>query len=939
MKIVSLSLACAPTTYHLSTSRMLFRTILCSLILLGAASLTAQTGVRGTLLDKEDNSPLVNATVIISGTGIVASSTSEGDFEITGMPPGTYDLLVSHTGHLPIEKEITVRPNEILDLDNLVMERNLSAESRAREIPTVTLAEAEAETDGAGEVANLLHASRDVFQNVSAFGWFYFRFRERGYDSEHIPVLLNGIRMNDPETGIAYYGEIGGLNDVLRRRQTAIGIEANDFAFSTFGGATFIDTRASAQRKQVRASYAISNRTYTNRVMVTASTGLMPGGWAVSASASRRWAQEGYQDGTFFDGYSYYFAVEKKLGRRHGLNLSVMASPTTRGRASDTFQEMYDLDGSIRYNPSWGFWNGEKRNSNVATSNQPIAILRYDWNPADNTSLILSAYTQQGGRGNTRLDWFEALNPNPDFNRRLPSAFEDPELEAAWAQELRENESLRQLDWAAMYEANTINTETIEDADGIIGNSVTGKRSQYVISDQRYDSEEYGSNLIIRHAINERLTLNAGMDFLHYTGHNFKVVDDILGGDFIVDWDRFAQQDQPDNPLARDNDLRITNHIVREGERYGYDYDENIRNFGGWLQLQYNTNRLSMFAGGELRNSTFWRTGNMQNGRFPNESLGDSDKQRFSTYGVKAGATYKIDGRNYLYVNGYTGTKSPTFREVFLSPRIRNEYVQGADVYTIQSIEGGYQVRAPRFKARATGYFTRFENEIEGYMLFQPSVGVFGTQLTTGINRQHAGVELAVQAQPIVGWTVSAATNLGQYIYTNRPKLFLTLDNTAELVLDDVTVYQDNYYVPRTPQTTASVGLKYESSRFWFASLTLNWADNLWYLFDRTRRTAGFVETFEQDSEAWNLALDQQKAPAAYTLDFFGGKSWRIQRKYFLYLNVGLNNILDNQNVIIAGRDAYRNGYANDPTDVRLYTSELIYAPGFNYFISLTLRI
>jgi hypothetical protein len=78
------------------------------------------------------------------------------------------------------------------------------------EIPTITLEEAEAETEGSGEVANLLNASRDVYQQVSGFGWSNFRFRERGYDSEHFPLFLNGVSINDPETGFAFYGEIGG---------------------------------------------------------------------------------------------------------------------------------------------------------------------------------------------------------------------------------------------------------------------------------------------------------------------------------------------------------------------------------------------------------------------------------------------------------------------------------------------------------------------------------------------------------------------------------------------------------------------------------------------------------------------------------------------------------------------------------------------------------
>ncbi|MDW8230914.1 MAG: hypothetical protein RMJ33_13860, partial [Saprospiraceae bacterium] len=60
---------------------------------------------------------------------------------------------------------------------------------------------------------------------------------------------------------------------------------------------------------------------------------------------------------------------------------------------------------------------------------------------------------------------------------------------------------------------------------------------------------------------------------------------------------------------------------------------------------------------------------------------------------------------------------------------------------------------------------------------------------------------------------------------------------------------------------------------------------------------------------------------------------------YFLYFNIGVNNLLNNTNIIISGRDAYRNAYRNDTTDPRLYTTQVLYAPGINYFASLALRM
>lgn len=154
---------------------------------------------------------------------------------------------------------------------------------------------------------------------------------------------------------------------------------------------------------------------------------------------------------------------------------------------------------------------------------------------------------------------------------------------------------------------------------------------------------------------------------------------------------------------------------------------------------------------------------------------------------------------------------------------------------------------------------------------------------------------------------------------------------------ENVTLYQDNFLVPRTPQTAATFNVKYEGRRFWFATLTFNWRDDFWFAYDPLRRRAEAVLALEPGSEIWNTIVEQEKAPAAYTVDLFAGKSWKIG-DVFLYLNVGINNILDNKNVIVSGREAYRNAFGREPDDARLYISEVQYAPGLNYFISFSVR-
>ena len=248
-----------------------------SLLVLLTQTIDAQKiTLQGVVKDAESEKPLADAAVIVPGSGQVAATDRNGRFKLTGLECAACTLSVTHEGYTPVALEISgaarSKPVEVR------MNPLQNTETQPIDIPTISLGEAESQEDGAGEVANLLHASRDVFQNVSGYGWSPFRFRERGYDSGLFLTYVNGAPFNDLETGFTPYGEFGGLNDVLRIRNSTVGLDPSDFTFSEIGGATMIDTRAGVQRKQIRASYAVSNRTYRNRIMLTASTGLMPGG-------------------------------------------------------------------------------------------------------------------------------------------------------------------------------------------------------------------------------------------------------------------------------------------------------------------------------------------------------------------------------------------------------------------------------------------------------------------------------------------------------------------------------------------------------------------------------------------------------------------------------------------------------------------------------------
>lgn len=154
-------------------------------------------------------------------------------------------------------------------------------------LPTITLSESEFEgTSSSNEISSLLQSSRDIFVSTAGFNFGSFRYRMRGLDSENTHVLINGVMMNDQETGRASYSSWGGLNDAMRNTEVNNMVEASDWAFGGIGGVTNILTRAGSYRKTTNLSYALSNRSYNNRIMFLYSTGMQDNGWAVTLSGS-----------------------------------------------------------------------------------------------------------------------------------------------------------------------------------------------------------------------------------------------------------------------------------------------------------------------------------------------------------------------------------------------------------------------------------------------------------------------------------------------------------------------------------------------------------------------------------------------------------------------------------------------------------------------------
>lgn len=804
-------------------------------------------------------------------------------------------------------------------------------------LPTVSLSESEFEgSSSSNEISGLLQSSRDVFVSTAGFNFGSVRYRMRGLDSENTHVLINGIMMNDNETGRASWSSWGGLNDAVRNTEVNSMVSASDWAFGGIGGVTNILTRASSYRKTANLSYAASNRSYNNRIMFLYATGLQDNGWSVTLSGSRRWAQEGYVPGTFYDAWSYFVSVEKKINNRHSFGFIGFAAPTKRAYSGVSTQEAYDLSGDNFYNANWGYQKGQVRNARVSNFNQPMLQLSHYWTPSEKTKVQTTAYYWFGRGGSTALDWTEANDPRPDYYRNLPSYYlsnGDLVNYQKYTNLWQNNEAFSQLNWDHFYFANSDQLTTIDNANGS-GTSYQGNKSKFVVEDRRMDKNQKGLNINLQHQLNPVARIAGGMmATISKTRHHKRMVD-LLGGDFWLDIDKYADQASMEITDASQNDLLHPNKIVKVGDVYGYDYLANVNNARLWSQLEYKFSHLEVYAAAELNYTSFWRTGNMKNGRFPENSYGDSEKNNFLNGSGKLGATYAINGRNYIVANGAYLHRAPNFRDAYISPRSRDFAVEGLESEKVMAGDISYVLRAPNLKARLTAYHTQINDGLWVRSYYHEDLKDFINFIMRDVDQKTQGIELGIEANFSPTLSGHAVFGKSMSIYTNRPVVSISVDNDASLLADNKVVYLKNYYVGGAPQTIASAGLRYNSPKYWFAGITANYFADAYLEPNPDNHTAETLSAYKDNDLRIAQILDQPKLDPGFTLDFFGGKSWMIKGHY-VGLNVSVNNLLNNKDMIIWGYEQLR----TDLSDPDRFPEKYSYGYGTTYYISLTFRL
>ncbi len=924
-----------------------------------------ETLITGKIIDSKSQKPLVSVVVSIQNTNEMQLSSTDGKFLFKTALRGNQLVLFHSQDYKDKLISVSIGKENTIDLGTIPLEIDNEINERA-DVISILDTDLGEDNSGSESTSGLLQATKDAFQQAAAFNWGAARFQIRGLDSRYATVLFNGMSINKVFDGRPQWGDWGGINDVLRNQENTIGTSPSDYSFGGILGTQEIITQASTYKKGTRVSFSGTNTNYRWRTMVTYASGMNPKGWAFVISAGKRYAQEGYFEGTTYGANSIFTSIEKQINDRHSVNFTAFYTPNSRGKNSPNTDEVTALT-SEKYNSYWGFQNGQQRNSRVKTIEEPTLMLNDYFQINSKTKLNLGALYQFGKISNSNIDYQHANSPDPSYYRKMPSYFsslyakDEGEFSGAFTPDLTNAERSKtlflthpQIDWDTLYQANK---NAITDTNGkIIG--FEPAQSKYILYEDRTDDKTLAFNALLNTELTENIRLNAGASFNKLHSNNYQNVLDLLGGLYFEDTDSFYRGDQAQS------DLNNPNRQVKVGDAYGYNYNLLATRFDGFIQFQFRYKKVDFYLAQEFSTSTYQREGLYKNGIYPTNSFGESPAVHFENFGFKGGLTWKLSGKQLLMFNVAYCSKAPNLKAVFPNARLNNSVVDGIENENNSSLDANYIYRSPNLKMRFTGYYNQIKNTTETSFFYAEgifdngagnnSTNAFVSQTLTHLDKTNWGTEWSLEYQIDPTLKATLAAGFGEYLYSSNPNVTIINDAKASLentnpVYNFGPAFLKNYYQAGTLQQAYSLGIEYRNPNYWWIGANVNYLASRYVDISPIARTSvffinpasGFPFPEATEERGRELLLQEELAPILL-LNVVGGKSWRIFKKN-LNLFFSINNVFDTSFKTGGYEQARNANFRQRNQDVSSGTpnfgNKYFYGYGRTYFVSLSINL
>ncbi|SMP06876.1 carboxypeptidase-like regulatory domain-containing protein [Chryseobacterium profundimaris] len=942
--------------------------------LLPASYYFAQTTVSAYLKDA-DGKPVERAEVDLKGKDNDVTADKIGYFQFVDLMPGHYQIVITKPNYEIKVMEFDVMDNEKKkDLGVITLYSTLTSADQGLAI--IDTDDDSDESSSQVSTVGLLQSSQDVFNRIAAFDLGFYWFRPRGIDGRTGETMMNGVSMVKSDNGNVDFSNWGGLNEITRYPEIATNHSPSEYAFGGNSGVIYKNTKASEYRKGFQFTQSLTNRNYRNRTSLRYTSGMSKSGWAFTLMGARRWAEEGIQEGTFYDAYGTYLGVEKKFSDKHTMTFNFIGSPYRRSTSSPSTQEVYDYRG-VHYNSYWGYQDGEQRSERVRKGFQPIFQLQDFWKINEKSNLWTSVSYQFGKDKGSRLDWQNVQNPSPTYYRNLPSYYDsldpnasvmNPDGTMTTAQDAFQTSlagwtsgdpNITQLNWDRLYRRNMQQAPQ-----NYYGQN--GKRALYYLVNDVSDDKIWNAATHFVHNFNDTTKFLLNVSYQNYRSEQYREVNDLLGADFVLNRDPFAATNQPGKSgLFNEGEENVTK---KEGDRMTYDYIFRRQEVKVNPGVKFTTGAFDVFVSAMAGYSTSSREGLFKHYLYQ-DSYGKGADYDFWNYGLKGQAIYRLNGRNFFVYNGAYYSQAPYLEDLFINPRVNGSVAPNVKNMVVNANDLSYVISTPFLKLRVTGYLVNTENETTVQRFFADGIqlnntddqgeqtivqSAFVTQVMTDVKRRNIGLELGVDVKLLPTLSVQGLANLGQYVYKNDPTTYFASDAAGTFsnglsYLNLGKAYINNYRQGGTPQKAFSLGFRYNNPKYWWVGANWNYFDDNYLDPSALVRTESFIQNNNSGTPYYNLSeselrrvLEPTRLPSSFFLNANAGKSWVIG-KYYVLISATVNNILDNKKYITGGFEQTRNAKFPDfvqdtDREFTLFAPKYWYTQGRSYFINLQFR-
>lgn len=812
------------------------------------------------------------------------------------------------------------------------------------------------EDDDMSQNVTIISSNNNIYASEVGFLFSPVRFRYRAFNQKYNDVYINGVEVNDMESGQFRYSLVGGLNQQTKNQEFSLPFESNNFSMSGMAGSNNYNFRPAQMPAGHRVTLSGANRNYTLRGMYTYNSGLNNKGWAYSANLTYRWADRGYVEGTFYNSLSYFLGVQKVINDNHSLSLVTWGNPTERASQGASTEEMYWLANDRYYNPYWGYQNGKKRNSRVVNDFAPTAVLTWDWDFDHETRITTSLLGKYSMYQSTKLNYNNSDNPQPDYWKLLPSSYFN-----VWDETDEFNRTQQDLaNWTTAYSyLSGRKADRQIDFDRLIYSnrqvSAQGGDAMYFIQAKHNDVLNFSLSSTLNTKLNTNTSFNLGILFGMNNARHYQTMEDLLGASVYHNINTYALGNYSDTDDRVQYDLNNRNGAIKEGDVFGYDYYIKVNKGTAWTSISTKAGKWFLMAAAKISGTGMQRDGKMRNGMAAENSYGKSGTATFLDGGAKAGATWNVGRGHIITLGAGYEWKAPTASTAFAAPEINNDFVTNLKNERVLSTDLGYSFQTSWIKLNLNGYYSLIDNATEWQNFYYDDINSFSYVSLTDQQKAYYGVEAGARIKVTSAFDVTLIGTMSEAKNMKNAHVRY-MNSTSGVYVEDV-CYNKNHHENGTPLTVGSVGLSYHSGG-WYIDVNANWYDRIYLssapcfyyvnsLINRQNYLGGILidESLPQELafQRENIkpgVLEQSKGHGGFMVDASIGRSIRM-KKGSLSINLSITNLLNNQNITTWGYEQGRSDYSSSGKE-RIYkfskNPKVYYAFGTNGMLNIAYK-